>query len=159
MKRPPPGRDSERARLDEWIARFSPEIARRARTILAALRRRLPGAFELVYDKCVRTRDRLLPERTSVGSSAFDRDPPAQSEPLFPIWRPPSRSAPHPRRQRKPRASPSDRERRNATTRSPGAGRCSHRSLRATLRIAGSRTRHRPRHLEESPSSPSLIGF
>jgi hypothetical protein len=34
----------------DFIARFSPEIARRARSALATMRERLPGATELVYD-------------------------------------------------------------------------------------------------------------
>lgn len=41
---------SARKRLDGFVARFSPEIAKRARAALAIMRERLPGAFELVYD-------------------------------------------------------------------------------------------------------------
>ncbi len=36
--------------LEAFIGRFSPEIAALARSALAAMRKRLPGAFELVYD-------------------------------------------------------------------------------------------------------------
>jgi Domain of unknown function (DU1801) len=36
--------------LGEFIARFMPEIADRAHTVLGKMRRRLPGAIELVYD-------------------------------------------------------------------------------------------------------------
>jgi hypothetical protein len=36
--------------LDSFIAKFTPEIAERTHAILAAMRRRLPGAIELVYD-------------------------------------------------------------------------------------------------------------
>jgi hypothetical protein len=42
--------DSPEARLEEWIARYSPEVAEVARAVLAAMRARLPGAVELVYD-------------------------------------------------------------------------------------------------------------
>jgi hypothetical protein len=38
------------AQLREFIARYSPAIAKRARAILAKMRARLPGATELVYD-------------------------------------------------------------------------------------------------------------
>ncbi len=36
--------------LNEFIARYSPEIAAQARAALTVLRKRLPGALELVYD-------------------------------------------------------------------------------------------------------------
>ena len=36
--------------LDEFIARFMPEVARCARTALAKVRKLCPGATELVYD-------------------------------------------------------------------------------------------------------------
>ena len=36
--------------LDEFIARFTPEVARCARTALAKVRKLCPGATELVYD-------------------------------------------------------------------------------------------------------------
>ncbi|MGA8576537.1 MAG: DUF1801 domain-containing protein [Candidatus Cybelea sp.] len=39
-----------RKQLDSFVARFSPEIAKRARAALATMRKQLPGAFELVYD-------------------------------------------------------------------------------------------------------------
>ena len=44
--------EGERAvkQLDRFIARYSPDVARLARQVLAAMRRRLPGATELVYD-------------------------------------------------------------------------------------------------------------
>ena len=38
------------AQLRGFLARFSPPIAKRARAILAKMRKRLPGATELVYD-------------------------------------------------------------------------------------------------------------
>ncbi|HMD36794.1 MAG TPA: hypothetical protein VKH42_17595 [Vicinamibacterales bacterium] len=38
------------AQLRGFLARYSPEIAKRARAILATMRKRLPGATELVYD-------------------------------------------------------------------------------------------------------------
>ncbi len=41
---------SPRAQLSGFISKFSPPIAARARAVLAALRTRLPGAVELVYD-------------------------------------------------------------------------------------------------------------
>lgn len=41
---------SPTAQLATFIARYTPAIARRARAVLAAMRRRLPGATELVYD-------------------------------------------------------------------------------------------------------------
>ena len=39
-----------RRELDAFIDRYTPEIARKARAILAKMRKRLPGAVELVYD-------------------------------------------------------------------------------------------------------------
>ncbi|MFZ1017728.1 MAG: hypothetical protein WAN39_07655, partial [Candidatus Cybelea sp.] len=41
---------TERQRLAEFVGRFSPDIARLARSALASMRTYLPGAFELVYD-------------------------------------------------------------------------------------------------------------
>ena len=38
------------AQLREFIARYSPPIAKRARAVLVKMRERLPGATELVYD-------------------------------------------------------------------------------------------------------------
>jgi hypothetical protein len=38
------------AQLREFIARYSPPIAKRARAVLAKMRQRLAGATELVYD-------------------------------------------------------------------------------------------------------------
>jgi hypothetical protein len=42
---------SPSAELAEFIAPYSPEIASRARAVLAKMRKLLPGAFELVYDQ------------------------------------------------------------------------------------------------------------
>jgi hypothetical protein len=39
-----------RKRLSEYVARFSPEIAKLAASALATMRKRLPGAVEMVYD-------------------------------------------------------------------------------------------------------------
>jgi len=39
-----------RKQLDGFIARFDPAVAVNARKILVAMRKRLPGALELVYD-------------------------------------------------------------------------------------------------------------
>ncbi len=41
---------SPQSQLACFLAKFSPPVARRARAILAAMRQRLPGALELVYD-------------------------------------------------------------------------------------------------------------
>jgi hypothetical protein len=41
---------SAKKQLALFVAQFSPEIAKRARSALATMRKRLPGAFELVYD-------------------------------------------------------------------------------------------------------------
>jgi hypothetical protein len=41
---------SSRKQLDAFIARYSREVAAAARAVLAALRRQVPGALELVYD-------------------------------------------------------------------------------------------------------------
>ncbi len=38
------------AQLAGFLARYTPDIARRTRAILSAMRKRLPGATELVYD-------------------------------------------------------------------------------------------------------------
>ena len=43
-------KSSEREQLETFIARFSPEIAARARGALATMRERLPGAVEMIYD-------------------------------------------------------------------------------------------------------------
>ena len=40
----------DKQQLERFIGRFSPEIAELARSALAAMRKRLPGTFELVYD-------------------------------------------------------------------------------------------------------------
>lgn len=39
-----------RAQLASFLAKYDPAVARRARAVLATLRKRLPGALELVYD-------------------------------------------------------------------------------------------------------------
>jgi hypothetical protein len=39
-----------RQQLDGFLAKYDPAIARTAKAVLAAMRRRLPGAIELVYD-------------------------------------------------------------------------------------------------------------
>ena len=38
------------AQLGGFLARYTPDIARRTRAILTAMRKRLPGATEMVYD-------------------------------------------------------------------------------------------------------------
>jgi hypothetical protein len=42
---------SPKKQLDSFIGRFTPAIAAQARTVLATMRARLPGAIEMVYDK------------------------------------------------------------------------------------------------------------
>ena len=42
--------DRAAKQLDRFIARYSPDVARLTRQVLALMRRRLPGATELVYD-------------------------------------------------------------------------------------------------------------
>ena len=39
-----------RRQLDGFIAKFEPAIAKETRAVLTAMRKRLPGALELVYD-------------------------------------------------------------------------------------------------------------
>ena len=41
---------SPKKQLDAFIAKFSPEVAAATKKALAAMRKRLPGALELVYD-------------------------------------------------------------------------------------------------------------
>ena len=41
---------SPKKQLDGFIAKFSPAVAKQARAALAIMRKRLPGAIELVYD-------------------------------------------------------------------------------------------------------------
>jgi hypothetical protein len=41
---------SAREQLSTFLSRYSPEIRKRASTILRKMRARLPGAFEIVYD-------------------------------------------------------------------------------------------------------------
>ena len=48
--RRPAKRGSPNAELAGFIAKFSPGVASRARAVLAKMRKRLPGAIELVYD-------------------------------------------------------------------------------------------------------------
>lgn len=36
--------------LDRFVAKFSPDVARTTKSVLRAMRKRLPGALELVYD-------------------------------------------------------------------------------------------------------------
>lgn len=45
MKEPSPAKQ-----LAAFIAKYSPEVAAEARKVLAAMRKRLPGAVEMVYD-------------------------------------------------------------------------------------------------------------
>jgi hypothetical protein len=51
MKETPRPVASEAAKLDSFIARFSPEMAKLTKAVLKTMRARLPGAVELVYDK------------------------------------------------------------------------------------------------------------
>lgn len=44
------GAASPGEKLDGFLARYDPEIAKRAKAILKAMRKRMPGAVELVYD-------------------------------------------------------------------------------------------------------------
>jgi hypothetical protein len=41
---------SPKAQLDSFLAKFTPEMAKSAKGVLAAMRKRCPGAIELVYD-------------------------------------------------------------------------------------------------------------
>jgi hypothetical protein len=41
---------SPKAQLDSFLAKFTPEMAKTAKGVLAAMRKRCPGAIELVYD-------------------------------------------------------------------------------------------------------------
>jgi hypothetical protein len=42
--------EDPKAQLDSFLAEFTPELAKSTRAVLAAMRRRCPGAFLLVYD-------------------------------------------------------------------------------------------------------------
>jgi hypothetical protein len=44
-----------RAQLDEFIDKYSPEVAKHARAAFAAMRRRLPAAHVLVYDNYIKS--------------------------------------------------------------------------------------------------------
>ncbi len=46
----PAAEDSPEVRLEGFIDKFDPEVARQIRAARKALRRRLPGAVEMVYD-------------------------------------------------------------------------------------------------------------
>ena len=64
--------------LDRFIARYSTEVARLARQVLAVMRRRLPGATELVYDNY---------NALAIGFGASDRSSEAVfSIALYPRW-------------------------------------------------------------------------
>lgn len=41
---------NSRVQLDSFLAKFTPEMAKRAKDVLVAMRKRCPGAIELVYD-------------------------------------------------------------------------------------------------------------
>ena len=41
---------NSRVQLDSFLAKFTPEMAKSAKGVLAAMRKRCPGAIELVYD-------------------------------------------------------------------------------------------------------------
>lgn len=41
---------SPKFQLDSFLAKFTPEMAKNAKGVLAAMRKRCPGAIELVYD-------------------------------------------------------------------------------------------------------------
>jgi hypothetical protein len=45
-----PVQKNPKAELDSFLAKFTPELAKSTRGVLAAMRRRCPGAIELVYD-------------------------------------------------------------------------------------------------------------
>jgi hypothetical protein len=45
-----PAAKSSKAQLDGFLAKFTPEMARNAKGVLAAMRKICPGAIELVYD-------------------------------------------------------------------------------------------------------------
>jgi ABC-type uncharacterized transport system permease subunit len=42
--------ETPKAQLDGFIAKFSPAVAKTAKAVIAALRKRMPGANLLVYD-------------------------------------------------------------------------------------------------------------
>lgn len=42
--------ESAKAQLDSFFAKFTPEMAKSTKGVLAAMRKRCPGAIELVYD-------------------------------------------------------------------------------------------------------------
>jgi hypothetical protein len=64
--------------LDDFIDRYTPEIARRARAILKKMRELLPGAFEFVYDNY---------SALAIGFSPTDRPSKAVlSIALYPRW-------------------------------------------------------------------------
>ncbi|HTT96747.1 MAG TPA: hypothetical protein VMF58_01745 [Rhizomicrobium sp.] len=42
--------DTPKAQLDAFLAKFTPEMAKSAKGVLAAMRKICPGAIELVYD-------------------------------------------------------------------------------------------------------------
>jgi hypothetical protein len=70
--------DRAAKQLDRFIARYSPEVARLARQVLAGMRRRLPGATELVYDNY---------NALAIGFGPSDRSSDAVfSVALYPRW-------------------------------------------------------------------------
>jgi hypothetical protein len=50
MRKPVEASESAEEQLASFIAKYTPETGSSARAILAKMRKRLPGAFELVYD-------------------------------------------------------------------------------------------------------------
>jgi len=46
----PKKQPSPKAQLDSFLAKYSPQTAKTAKAVLAAMRKRLPGAILLVYD-------------------------------------------------------------------------------------------------------------
>ena len=94
--RTPPGRlmktKTPKVQLDEFLAKYSPEIAALARAVHRKMPAQLPGAVELVYDNYNALVIGFGPsERASeaIFSIALYR---ALDQPVLPAWRGPARS-------------------------------------------------------------------
>jgi hypothetical protein len=74
---------SATAQLASFIAKFTPEVAASAKEALARIRKRWPGAIELVYDNYNALAIGFAPtERVRRG--VLDRGLPAMSHPVLP---------------------------------------------------------------------------
>ena len=77
---------SPERRLTEFIGRFSPEVARTARSARTKVRKLLPDAFELVYDNYNALAIAFGPTERASDISPLDRALPEVGKPVLRAW-------------------------------------------------------------------------